>query len=95
MPQLTVSSRWYRAPALYTCRVVHEYEPPEGVEYYGLPFFKLFPDDVYYVLREAGHLSRHRDLPLLVDKGEDSLLLARDSSGELGWLLASFLLTVD
>jgi len=95
MPQLTVSSRWYRAPVLYTCRVVHECEPPEGVEYYGLPFFKLFLDDVYHVLKEAGHPSRHRDLPLLVDEGEDCLLLARDSSGELGWLLASFLFPVD
>jgi dynamin-binding protein len=95
MPQLTVSSRWYRAPALYTCRVVHECEPPEGVEYYGLPFFKLFLDDVYQVLKEAGHPSRHRDLPLLVDEGEDCLLLARDSSGSLGWLLASFLFPAD
>jgi hypothetical protein len=94
-PQITVSSRWYRAPALYTCRVVHECEPPEGVEYYGLPFFKLFLDDVYQVLKEAGHPSRHRDLPLLVDEGEDCLLLARDSGGELGWLLASFLFPMD
>ncbi|KAH9956450.1 hypothetical protein BC827DRAFT_1139525 [Russula dissimulans] len=94
-PQLTVSSRWYSAQALYTCRVVHECEPPGGVEYYGLPFFKLFMGDVYEVLKEAGHPSQHRDLPLLVDEGEDCLLLARDSSGELGWLLASFLFPVD
>jgi hypothetical protein len=94
-PQLTVSSRWYRAPVMYTCRVVYECEPPEGVVYYGLPFFKLFIDDVYHVLKEAGHPSRHRDLPLEVDEGEDCLLLARDSSGELGWLLASFLFPVD
>ncbi|KAH9980663.1 hypothetical protein BJV74DRAFT_797991 [Russula compacta] len=94
-PQLTVSSRWYRAPTMYACRVVHECEPPEGVEYYGLPFFRLFVGDVYHVLKEAGHPSRHRDLPLQVDEGEDCLLLARDSSGELGWLLASFLFPVD
>lgn len=95
VPQITVSSRWYRAPVLYTCRVVYECEPPEGVVYYGLPFFKLFLGDVYHVLKEAGHPSRHRDLPLEVDEGEDCLLLARDSSGELGWLLASFLFPVD
>jgi hypothetical protein len=89
--QLVVSSRWYYAPAQYSCRVVHEYEPPEGVEYYGLPFFKLLLGDVYGVLEEAGHPSRHRELPLLVDEGEDCLLLARDSGNELGWLLASFL----
>jgi hypothetical protein len=48
------------------------------------------------VLKEAGHPSRHRDLPaLLVDEGEDCLLLARDSNGELGWLIASFLFPAD
>ncbi|KAF8262505.1 hypothetical protein EI94DRAFT_1601834 [Lactarius quietus] len=94
-PQLTVSSRWYHAQALYSCRVIHECEPPEGVQYYGLPFFRLALDDVYHVLKEAGHPSRHRDLPLLVDEGEDCLLLARDDTGELGWLLASFLFPVD
>ncbi|KAI0302442.1 hypothetical protein B0F90DRAFT_1714807 [Multifurca ochricompacta] len=94
-PQLMVSSRWHRAPALYACRVIHECDPPEGVQYYGLPFFKLYLGDVYQVLKEAGHPSRHRDLPLLVDDGEDCLLLARDTSGALGWLLASFLFPVD
>jgi hypothetical protein len=66
--------------------VVHECELPEGVKYYCLPFFKLFLDGVYHVLREAGPPSRHRDLPVLVDSDEreDCLLLARDSSGELG-----------
>src|SRR6266478_2645839 len=95
IPQLTVSSRWYRAPVLYTCRVVHECAPTECVEYYGLPFFKLFLEDVYHVLKEAGHPSRHRDLPLLVDEGEDCLLLGCDSGGESGWLAASFLLSVE
>jgi hypothetical protein len=94
-PQLTVSSRWYRAPALYTCRVVHDCDPPGGVQYYGLPFFKLSLDEIYHVLKEAGHPSRHRDLPLMVDEGDDCLLLARDEGGELGWLLASFLYPVD
>jgi hypothetical protein len=94
-PPLTVSSRWYSAQALYSCRVIHECEPPEGVQYYGLPFFRLSLDNVYDVLKEAGHPSRHRDLPLLVDEGEDCLLLARDSAGDLGWLLASFLFPVD
>ncbi|KAI0264122.1 hypothetical protein BC834DRAFT_924712 [Gloeopeniophorella convolvens] len=94
-PQLTVSSRWYRAPALYSCRVVHACDPPAGVQYYGLPFFQLFLGDEYEVLKEAGHPSRHRDLPLFVDEGEDCLLLARDAHGALGWLLASFLYPVD
>lgn len=94
-PQLTVSSRWQRAQSLYSCRVIHECDPPEGVQYYGLPFFRLSVGDVYHVLKEAGHPSRHRDLPLLVDAGEDCLLLARDNTGELGWLLASFLFPVD
>jgi hypothetical protein len=95
MPQLTVSSRWYSASALYTCRVVHECDPPEDVKYYGLPFFRLFLDDIYDVLKEAGHPSQHKDLPLVVDAGADCLLLARDMHGELGWLLASFMYPVD
>jgi dynamin-binding protein len=45
-PQLTVSSRWYHAPALYVCRVNQECDPPDGVQYYGLPFFKLYLDEV-------------------------------------------------
>ena len=95
MPHLTVSSRWYRASALYTCRVVHECDPPEGVEYYGLPFFKLYLDDIYDILKEAGPPSQHRDLPLIMDAGEDWLLLARDMQGALGWLIASFMYPVD
>jgi len=95
MPRLTVSSRWYRAPALYTCRVVHECDPPEHVEYFGHSFFKLFLDDIYDILKEVGHPSRHPDLPLVVDAGADCLLLARDMHGELGWLLASFMYPVD
>ena len=95
MPHLTLSSRWYRAPALYTCRAVHECDPPEDVEYYGLPFFKLYLDDIYDVLKEAGHPSQHKDLPLIVDAGEDCLLLARDMNSALGWLLASFMYPVD
>jgi hypothetical protein len=79
----------------YTCRVVHECKPPEGVKYYCLPFFKLFLDGVYHVLREAGPPSRHRNLPVLVDEREDGLLLACVSSSELGWLLASYLFPVD
>ena len=95
-PQLTLSPKWYRAPALYTCRVVHECDPPEDAEYYGLPFFKLFLDDIYDVLKEAGHPSQHKDLPLvIIDPGVDCLLLTRDMHGELGWLLASFMYPVD
>ena len=78
MPQLTVSPRWYRASVLYTCRVAHECDLPEDVEYYGLPFFRLFLDDIYDDFKEAGHPSQHKDLPLVVAAGADCLLLARD-----------------
>ena len=71
--QLTVSSRWYSVQALYSCRVIHECDPPEGVQYYGLLFFRLSLDDIYHMLKKAGHPSRHRDLPLLVDEVEDCL----------------------
>jgi hypothetical protein len=74
---------------------VHECDPPEGVEYFGLPFFKLSLDDIYCILRESGHPSQHKDLPLIVDAGEDCLLLARDMHGKLGWLLASFMYLID
>ncbi|TBU38046.1 hypothetical protein BD309DRAFT_972704 [Dichomitus squalens] len=82
-------------PSLYECRVIHSCEPPEGVEYRDLPFFTLVVDDVYDILQEAGHPSTHRDLPLYVDDGEDCLLLARNQAGEVGWVLASFLVPVD
>ncbi|KAI8971021.1 hypothetical protein BD414DRAFT_229297 [Trametes punicea] len=82
-------------PALYQCRVIHPCEPPSGVSYRDLPFFRLQVDDVFDILKEAGHPSTHRDLPLYVDDGEDCLLLARDDAGNVGWVLASFLLPVD
>ena len=82
-------------PSLYECRVVHPCEPPEGVEYRNLPFFTLVVDDEYEILQEAGHPSTHRDLPLYVDDGEDCLLLARNAAGEVGWVLASFLVPVE
>ena len=79
-----VSSRWYRAPASYTCPVVHECDPPENVEYYCLPFFELFPDDICEVLKEVGHSSQHKALPLVMGAGAVRLLLARDRHGEFG-----------
>lgn len=82
-------------PALYQCRVIHPCEPPPGVSYRDIGFFTLVVDDVYDILQEAGHPSIHRDLPLYVDDGEDCLLLARSEAGEVGWVLASFLLPVD
>ncbi|KAI1791354.1 Dbl-like domain-containing protein [Ganoderma leucocontextum] len=82
-------------PALYECRVVHPCKPPEGVEYRDLPFLTLVVDEVYEILQEAGHPATHRDLPLYVDEGEDCLLLVRNSSGDVGWALASFMFPVD
>ncbi|KAI0041090.1 hypothetical protein FA95DRAFT_1501923 [Auriscalpium vulgare] len=93
--RLTVSSKWHSAPPLYSCRVIHACDPPDGVSYYGLPFFPLYLGDVFEVLKEAGHPSRHPDLPLYVDDGDDCLLLARDAHRDLGWVLASFLYPVD
>lgn len=80
---------------MYQCRVIHPCEPPPGVSYRDIGFFTLVVDDVYDILQEAGHPSIHRDLPLYVDDGEDCLLLARSEAGEVGWVLASFLLPVD
>ena len=78
MPQLSVSLQWCRSSALYACYVAYERDLPGDVEYYGLPFFRLFLDDIYDDLEEAGHPSQHKDLPLVVDAGADCLLLTRD-----------------
>ena len=75
--------------------MIHECKLPDGVQYYGLPFFRLFDDDIYHVLKEAGYPSWHPDLPLLVDEGKDCLLLECNDAGELGWILMSFLFPVD
>lgn len=90
-------SKYASARALYACRVIHACEPPDGVSYHGLPFFRLELGDVFDILKEAGHPSVHEDLPLYVDDGDDCLLLARETSGtgEIGWVLASFLYPVD
>lgn len=91
------TSKYASARALYACRVIHACEPPDGVSYHGLPFFRLELGDVFDILKEAGHPSVHEDLPLYVDDGDDCLLLARETSGagEIGWVLASFLYPVD
>lgn len=89
------NTSYAQRPVLYECRVIHPCEPPPGVSYRGKPFFTLRVDDVYDILKEVGHPSTHRDLPLYVDDGEDCLLFARDMSGNVGWVLASFLLPVD
>ncbi|KAI0090798.1 hypothetical protein BDY19DRAFT_984428 [Irpex rosettiformis] len=82
-------------PSMYECRVVHPCYPPQGTQYKGLPFFVLEIGDVFDVIREEGHPSIHPELPLVLDDGEDCLLLVRNRRGELGWGLASFLLPVD
>ena len=75
--------------------MIHPCEPPAGVAYRQIPVFTLRVDDVYDILQEAGHPSTHHELPLYVDDGEDCLLLARNEAGDVGWVLASFLLPVD
>ncbi|KAI0774903.1 hypothetical protein BD413DRAFT_603443 [Trametes elegans] len=82
-------------PALYECRVIHPVSPPDGVSYRDIGFFRLRVGEIYDILMEAGHPATHKDLPLYVDEGEDCLLLARNGVGDVGWVLASFLLPVD
>jgi len=83
------------ARAMYSCRVVHPCNPPDGVSYRNLPFFTLEVNNVFDILKEYGHPSLHEDLPLYVDDGEDCLLLVRDGFGDIGWSLASFLIPLD
>jgi hypothetical protein len=78
------------ARALYSCRVVHPCNPPDGITYRNHPFFTLQVDEVFDVLQDFGHPSLYDDLPLYVD-GKDCLLLVRDRLGGVGWSLASFL----
>jgi len=56
-----------------------------------LPMLTLHVGDTVQVLHEAGHPSEHT-LPIFVDDGDDCLLVARDERGNVGWLLASFVL---
>jgi hypothetical protein len=51
---------------LYRCAVVHACAPPPGVSYRALPFFTLRAGARLDVLREEGHPSAHRSLPLYV-----------------------------
>lgn len=82
-------------PPMYECRVIHHCQPPFGVSYRGIPFSTLRVGEIFDILQEAGHPSTHPDLPLVLDEGEDCLLLVRDQADEIGWALASFLLPVD
>lgn len=86
---------WAFKPAKYTCRVIHPCKPPMAgsapLSYFSFPFFTLEEGEFYEVLQEAGHPSLHPNLPLIVDEGEDCLLLCRAWDGSVGWALASFL----
>ncbi|KAI0343603.1 hypothetical protein BDW22DRAFT_1316527, partial [Trametopsis cervina] len=82
-------------PSMYECRVVHPCDPPEGTKYQQLPFFSLAVGEIFDVIQEQGHPSLHPELPLVLDDGEDCLLLVRNRRGDMGWALASFLLPVD
>ncbi|THH29044.1 hypothetical protein EUX98_g5144 [Antrodiella citrinella] len=84
-----------RIEEMYQCQVIFNCTPPPDVSYHDLPFFTLRVGEVYDVLQEQGHPSIHPHLPLYVDDGEDCLLLVRNSSQDIGWALASFLLPVD
>ncbi|KAF9443991.1 hypothetical protein P691DRAFT_763777 [Macrolepiota fuliginosa MF-IS2] len=86
---------WALKPSKYTCQVIHPCKPPTTgsvpLSYFSFPFFTLKESEYYDVLQEAGHPSLHPNLPLIVDEGEDCLLLCRAWDGSIGWALASFL----
>ncbi|PIL33944.1 hypothetical protein GSI_03652 [Ganoderma sinense ZZ0214-1] len=42
-----------RLPALYKCRVVRPYQPPDGATYQDIPFFTLKEGQVYEILAES------------------------------------------
>ncbi|TDL16928.1 hypothetical protein BD410DRAFT_730668 [Rickenella mellea] len=82
------------SPALYAVKAIHPCSPPDGASYLSLPFFELQNGDVFAVLSEAGHPSKHDGLPLYVDDGDDCLLIVRDEYGDIGWALASFVIPI-
>lgn len=96
--QASVSAEraYSKLPAMYTIQVVHACTVPSEAIYREFPFFSLAVDEKYDVLQEAGHPLKHPGLPLDVnEEEEDCLLLSRNSRGEVGWVLASFVILVD
>lgn len=78
------------AAPLYTCTTIVPFLPKPHSMYMDLPMLRLHVGDLVQVLFEAGHPTNH-DLPISVDDGDDCLLVARDETGRIGWVLASFL----
>ncbi|KAH8110448.1 hypothetical protein DFH11DRAFT_1803816 [Phellopilus nigrolimitatus] len=80
------------SPTLYYVTAVHNCSPPDGAIYMDLPFLELQIGDIFGVLSELGHPSKHEGLCMDVDEGdEDCLLVVKDEGGEVGLALASFL----
>lgn len=99
------------SPPLYLTVVVHPCKPPKDTTYQRVPFATLKEGRVWQVLWEAGHPGLHPGLPVVVDEGDDCLLLIRESisgdkargfgeglrakEGKVGWALASFLMPLE
>lgn len=85
------------SPLDYHVTAVHEIDPPDGVMYDGVPFFRLRIGDVFTVLSELGHPSKIPNLQCIaVDKEDnDCLLVMKNKSGDVGLALASFLIVLN
>ncbi|KAI0044663.1 hypothetical protein FA95DRAFT_1574315 [Auriscalpium vulgare] len=90
-------------PALYGCRAVRDWIPPEENQHCLLPFLVLVSGARYDVIQDAGPIARHPDLPTPLHAAHEQLhepsrddigrlLVARDGQGEIGWVFADVLL---
>lgn len=84
---------------LYTCIATHPLftEGHTLPLYRGKPFLPLQAGDDLDILCELGRPQEHEDLPIRLpdEDGDDSLLLARDPNGLIGWVFASFLIVAN
>ncbi|KAG8901584.1 hypothetical protein FRC00_006146 [Tulasnella sp. 408] len=79
---------------LYACTTVCPFKHDRSVTYMSLPMLELDIGDTIQVLYEAGHPRDHA-LPGYVDEGDDCLLAAREeSTGRIGWVLASYVIPI-
>ena len=85
----------YSTPVLYACEVVSPFHLDRDVMYEGYEFHRLEVGMRLGVVEEHGHPCTHPTLPVHIDDGEDCLLLAMDTYGDIGWAFASFLVPVD
>jgi hypothetical protein len=89
--QSTAHSESYVLPTLYLVHCVCSFFVGPTTYYLNLPFLDLRVGDVCEVLAEGADPSTMDDLPIEVaEDEEDCMLVCKESSGKVGWCLASY-----